>query len=768
MKKVLLVACLSLTLLLPAAFGQTAQPGPKAAAAAPAAKPAPKAAATKPAEPGAPAKYLQAYYLEKEKGDYAGAARLYEAVVAAKTTPAEWLAVARERLAACKEEVAVTDLAALMPPSPMAYLEIVRPGEHLRGLLDQLGLLAGKEAPAEGAPPRLALDPKLVEGLVGAKGVALAVTSLDPETMRPSGVLVFHPTHMDFLKSLAETLLPMAPVKVQTLRGYKVYAMQGVFFALTERLIVLGTCPTEIEAVLTRLQTPGAPSLATDPKMADLLKGRREGLLFAYVSLKPFLPMIGQGLDAMAKSNPQMGMFVPMLDAKSLNALSGLINLDKEGLRTNLSLRLDAGHQNQFFNFLHRAPLDRDALRVVPEGAVALLAISLKERPAAATPAAGGADMLMEMGRRAFPDVDGVVLYALSPVPPAEGQPPLPDVVAAITLKDPAKVQGYWYPMLGMASVAAGGSSKEGTPLEIDGTPARSFSFGNMTLYTATVGNQFYMGSTPSALKRTLDPRRAGKSVLDDPAFAPSLARLGPGTTLVFFVDAGRAMGMARIFMPPAEAAGIEPYLGLFSRMSSALTLDLTDHLMSLTSTVTGLPDISGVIMKALAEERERESRDQAIDAAVEAEQWDQALTLLDQRLANDPDDDDALMRKFKVLAVHKKDMAGATAAAQPLAKSMWEDAKALNNLAWALLTEERYGKNFNAVALEMARRANELTGMKNWLFLDTLAVAEFEAGNPAKAAELEEMAIERYMAGREDLATLQKSLQKFRESASK
>lgn len=769
MKKVLLAGCLSLTLLLSPAFGQTAQPGTKAspakATATPAAKPA---SAAKAVESGAPAKYLQAYYLEKEKGDYEGAARLYEAVVAAKTTGAEWLAKARERLAACKEEVAVTDLAALMPPSPVAYLEIVRPGEHLRGLLDQLGLLARPGAKSEGAESRFAIDPKLVEGLVGAKGAALAVTSLDPATMQPSGVLVLHPTHMDFMKGLAETLLPMTPAKVQSLHGFKVYEMKGFYLALTARLIVLGTCPVEMEGVLTRLENPGTPSLATDPKMADLLKARKEGLLFCFVSLKPFLPMIGQGLDALAKSNPQMGMFVPMLDAKSLDAVSALINLGKDGMRTNLSLLLDAGHQNQFFHFLHRAPLDRQALRVVPEGAAAFLAVSLKERAAGATAAGGPGDMLLEMGRKAFPGVDGFVLFALPPVPPAEGQPPLPDVVAALALKDPSKVQEYWHPMMGAASAASGGASREGTALEIDGTPARGFSFGNMTIYTASVGNHFYIASSPSALKRTLDPRREGKSVLDDPAFTASLTRLGTGTTLAFFLDAARTLNMAKVFMPPVEAAEFEPYLGLFEKMSSALTLDMTDRLMSLTSTVTGLPDISGVIVRAMAEERERHSRDQAIDDAVEAEQWDRALDLLDRRLASDADDDEALMRKFKILALHKKDVAGATAAAQVLTRALWEESKALNNLAWALLTEERYGKNFNAAALEMARRANELTGMKNWMFLDTLAVAEFEAGNAAKAAEIEEKAVERYLASEKDFAEMQKSLQKFREAAAK
>ena len=63
---------------------------------------------------------------------------------------------------------------------------------------------------------------------------------------------------------------------------------------------------------------------------------------------------------------------------------------------------------------------------------------------------------------------------------------------------------------------------------------------------------------------------------------------------------------------------------------------------------------------------------------------------------------------------------------AEKVAKAIGEDAQELNNFAWALLTEERYGSKFDRVATKISTRSNELTGYSNWYYLDTLARAAF------------------------------------------
>jgi hypothetical protein len=91
------------------------------------------------------------------------------------------------------------------------------------------------------------------------------------------------------------------------------------------------------------------------------------------------------------------------------------------------------------------------------------------------------------------------------------------------------------------------------------------------------------------------------------------------------------------------------------------------------------------------------------------------------------------------------------------------DDAQALNNFAWGLLTEEKYGHQYNDVALRFSRRSNELTEHENWAYVDTLALAEFETGNAHKAIELEEKAIElSRRSGGGGVAGLEKALARF------
>ncbi|MCH8912277.1 MAG: hypothetical protein IIA33_01790, partial [Planctomycetes bacterium] len=89
--------------------------------------------------------YYQAYFLEQEKGDFAAAAKLYSQVAASKDVDAGLRSQARVRLAACREEIASSDLLRLMPPDALAYAELNRPGEQVARLLKSLGLLAGDQ-----------------------------------------------------------------------------------------------------------------------------------------------------------------------------------------------------------------------------------------------------------------------------------------------------------------------------------------------------------------------------------------------------------------------------------------------------------------------------------------------------------------------------------------------------------------------------------------------------------------------------------------------
>jgi hypothetical protein len=717
-------------------------------------------------------KFYRAYYLEREKADVGAAAKLYGEVAAARDAGAEIQTAAKARLVICQEELASGDLARLMPPGPLAYIELNRPGERVRKLLDQLGLLAHGDQPPVAGQNRLAISPVLVDAVLGMRGAAVAITGFDPQGQRPSGVMVLHPGDMEVVRGLIETGLPAGAGVVQPIGGFPTYEVEGVYVTLTARLVLAGSSPMEIEGVLERMKSPNEESLATDPQLGDVLKDRHGELLFFCVNPKPLLPMLDMLMAAGASQSREVAVAQALLDPKSLRALTGRLDLSDQGLALELTLRLDEGHRNLVYNFLRRPAIDMETLRCVPPGAAGFLTLAMNEAPAKyAENAPAKADQppvvtALDIGREIFANINGIVLYALPPS--GEGTPKagIPDLGATITVNDPTKSQALWSQLLGLASLATGGPTAEGEPGEVAGTPCRSYRFNrDVTVHQATVGHHLFIASTQSALARSLETKRSGHSIVDDPGFAPLIARLGPHTTVALLAHAGRCAQLARPFMPPDEAAHLEPVIGLLANTTAAFTIDHSDRVLRLSATVTGVPDVSGLVNKMLTEQRQQQGRGRDIARATREKKWEVALGLIDRQLGEEPDSEDALRQKFDILAVQKQDTAAALAAGEKLAEALHDDAMALNNFAWALLTEPQYGQRFFELALQLSKRSNELTKQGNWAFLDTLALAEFETGNVARAIELEEKAIElsKTTANGAGIEDMRKALERFR-----
>ena len=98
----------------------------------------------------------------------------------------------------------------------------------------------------------------------------------------------------------------------------------------------------------------------------------------------------------------------------------------------------------------------------------------------------------------------------------------------------------------------------------------------------------------------------------------------------------------------------------------------------------------------------------------------------------------------------------------------------ALNNAFFPLIDLELKGDpdpRIAKLALEAARRANELTNAKSYLVLDTLAVALYRTGDFAEAASTEEKALEQLKAEVKNpshpyFKSFKEQIEKFRKAA--
>ncbi|MFO0973077.1 MAG: redoxin family protein [Phycisphaerae bacterium] len=142
-----------------------------------------------------------------------------------------------------------------------------------------------------------------------------------------------------------------------------------------------------------------------------------------------------------------------------------------------------------------------------------------------------------------------------------------------------------------------------------------------------------------------------------------------------------------------------------------------------------------------IQQERKRVSARQKayaeFNAAMQAQQWDNALRALDALETLDAGNPRIAMQKFALLAIYKNDPAGATAAGTRLAAQL-DDWQTLTAYARDVLVGPMFdGKRNVAVATAMAEKAVKLSARKEPMALETLARARFAAHDAPGAHKL-------------------------------
>ncbi len=713
--------------------------------------------------------FYKGYYLETAQGDFAGAAEAYGEVVADRGADARLKAKAQAGLDRVREELACTDFASLMPSTALAYFEFNQPGDQLIKLIDQLGLLADEDQSIPPSGQRVSISPALIKEVLGVRGAAVAITAFDPVKQTPAGVAVFHPGNMQIIRGLIETGLPIASRMVEPIGGFATYDIEGeVLVTLTSRLVVASPQRSQIEGVLRRLRGDDRTSLATNKDLAEVLKDRDDSLLFFCINAKPILPMVNGLLAAGAMHSPELAMARAVLDVNSFQSLVGRAGVGDDGISFDVTLRLDEGHRNLVYNLLRTPSVSRETLKSVPSGAAGFFVGALNEkgsRYTAQTTSQSGAPPVvtaLDFGREFFANITSFAVCALRPQGVGGGTgSPIPDIAAVISVNDPARSEALWTQVLGIAGLAAGGRAIEGTPVEIEGVTARSYQFSeNVSIYFAISGDDVLLSTTRDAMARSIQAQRKGDSILDDAAFATSLSRVGPDTTQAFFVHPGRALQIAKPFMSAEEAAEIGPFLSALSDTVASIVVDHADGAFRFSTEVTGIPRVGELVTQLIEREKGRHQANASLAKATSAGRWGEALSLADDLLSNEPDCVDLLSKKFHILSVGQEDHVAARACGDKIYEANFDDAKALNNFAWALLTEDQYNHAYNELALKLSQRSNELTDLGSWGYVDTLALAKFETADVEKAVELEKKAIE--LSGGRGVAGLQAALARF------
>jgi hypothetical protein len=327
----------------------------------------------------------------------------------------------------------------------------------------------------------------------------------------------------------------------------------------------------------------------------------------------------------------------------------------------------------------------------------------------------------MDFGRELFGNLRDVTVYGM----PAEGGSggPLPDVAVHLGVNDVERSQALWAFVLGSAGGASGGSM-EPASATVAGRPVARYALGGVPLFVAADAHGLVLSPSQATLERALSAGQPKRSILDDPVFAADAARASQGHVLVALANPGRCISFASGMMGPAEAEHLAPFAELMQDTVVTFGLEHTDTRLALRARVSSLPDVSGLVSRALRGEGHGDLL--AAQGRPTAASAPTGLRAEFERLNQEGDAD------------------AAAAVLEQISKAAAGDAFALNNLAWAVATEPQYAGRYPGLALDMALRANDLSGYGNWYYLDTLARIRFDAGELAEAVRLERMAVER------------------------
>ena len=131
-----------------------------------------------------------------------------------------------------------------------------------------------------------------------------------------------------------------------------------------------------------------------------------------------------------------------------------------------------------------------------------------------------------------------------------------------------------------------------------------------------------------------------------------------------------------------------------------------------------------------------------AFRTASAEEDWDTVISSIDAFVAEYGDNPQLANIKFEVLLTGKNDMTSAYAWAETIAESNWDNANALNTLAWNIVDELPEEYRDLEFAIRIAVRACEITDNENASILDTLARAHWINGDTYKAIAWQQKAV--------------------------
>jgi hypothetical protein len=260
-------------------------------------------------------------------------------------------------------------------------------------------------------------------------------------------------------------------------------------------------------------------------------------------------------------------------------------------------MNLMPGHKNMIYALVRTAPMTKRSLTLVPQGSAGVLTVGLNP-PGPAAPTVTNADgtpstSLMDVGRELFGNIDEVSVFVLAPAGEAKGGP-FPEIGAVIAVKDAAKSEALWNQILSLATLFGAGRPQPPQEVEIAGKKGQVYRFDGVPPIAVVRTEGELVVGTQAAVTAAISAGANKKSITDDPAFEPLLARLTPNASKALLVDVGRAAEIALAMS--GRDPDLEMIAALVHDMKVSLVTDEAPNRLTIEAELTGLPKFRDIV----------------------------------------------------------------------------------------------------------------------------------------------------------------------------
>lgn len=569
----------------------------------------------------------KACYLENNQRDYAAARAIFDKLVADDAAPEPLRDEARRHAEHCRDELAADNMASLVPPNVMAFVEVRRPLALGAELAESLGL-AGRDIRAALAgrpdtesalpfniPKEITLSPALVDALSSFGGLAIALTDMKSED-HPEGVAIIHHGNCTLMKGLLETAVQFAPT-TKKIAGLPTFKWENkAIGVLTDSLLIVGSNRGLVEGAVARLEGRDKDSLASREDLKEINARRAGATLFAFADAPSLLKQIKAMHIKSEHDQREYAEADAFVDFDKLRWACFSFGVHDRRIAAELTVRLADDHRCLVYDLIRMPSMTRRTFGFVPGDAVGFAGLGLNPPTGLAprkndeqlreTTRVSGLDILREIfgnmqEATAFTLPGGGTTYKSSTRrgdKTINSNTSVPDAGLVIASNDVARSAALWDRILAIPARMQNESGGAET-IDVQGESARAYQLPEgVKVFMAEADDCLILTTTKSALRRALQAHKSKKTIETDPVMQAALKNAPRDASFMVIVHGGRAASMAanQADMPARMPLNIASeslketifWVGIGEGPSE----------FSFRIGLTGLPDLNSVIQK--------------------------------------------------------------------------------------------------------------------------------------------------------------------------